>query len=124
MKRFIRNFILVIFFVAIFGCGGGETGTGSVNQSNENIKAEFCLIRKVDILRINEYSAKFEVKDKDASKIVFEESENITPCAVELYNGKGEAASIVVDEYLKKIGIKAVDGNGNQLGKRIEVVLE
>ncbi len=115
--------IFLLCLLCITGCGGVETPVPIITDG-KTVKAEIRLIKEVDILKINEYSAKFEVTDKNIVKVVLEDSKNITPGAVEIINKKGSLKKLLVDDSLKKIEVKAIDSSGEQVGESVEVNLE
>jgi hypothetical protein len=115
--------IFLFGMLCIAGCGGVETPLPIITDG-KIVKTEITFIKKVDILKINEYSAKFEVTDKNIVKVVLEDSKNITPGAVEIINKKGSLKKLLVDDSLKKIEVKAIDSSGEQVGESVEVNLE
>ena len=95
-----------------------------ISIDGKTIKAEFTQIKKVDILKLTEYSAEFEVSDEKAVKIVLVGENKITPEAIDLIDKKGSIKSLLVDYTVTKIGVKAVNKNGEKVGESIEVELK
>lgn len=85
-------------------------------------KAEFNLIRKVELMDINEYSAEFEVYDSKIKKLIFTGTALIEPMEVEIIDKKAAISRMWIGSSVSAIKIKGIDENGNQVGniKNIE----
>jgi len=125
MIKNYSKYILILFAVFISTFMGCSSGGSDDDENNEKTitKAQMNLIRKIDILHINEYSGSFEVSDENAVKLILNASGEITPTEISIVNKTAAVESIMTEDTITQITVKAVDINNNQIGEEVVIDL-
>ena len=101
----------------------GKTATFPITVSAAIVSANFTLTKTIDILKLKQYSATFEVADTSIKTLVLTGDGGVSPGEVTLTGTTATVSKLVTDMTITKITLKALDANGNQVGSTKTITL-
>jgi hypothetical protein len=101
----------------------GKTATFPITVVDAIRKLDFTLTKNIDILKLKQYSAIFEVADTSIKTLVLTGNGGVSPGQISLTSTTATVAKIVMDSSVTQIFVKALDINGNQVGEVKTVTL-
>jgi hypothetical protein len=101
-----------------------RVATYTVTVQDVISKATFTFIRNIDLLKLFQYSAHFEVNSPNVSYLILSANGGITPGTVTVTNKIADVAKITMDNTVTTITVKAYDVSNNLLGNSFTVTLK
>ena len=95
---------------------GGNTATFPIIVTDAIKTASFLLTRNIDILKLKQYSASFEVADSSITTLVLTADGGIAPGQLTISGTSATLSKLVLDASVTQISVKALDVSGNQVG--------
>ena len=95
---------------------GGKTTTYIIEVKEVVAVTAKTLTRSLDILNLKQYSISIDVFGNKANKILFLDTNDVSPTEINVVSNKAETTELYVNLNITSIKIQAVDSQGNPLG--------